>query len=565
MRLAAATLLVMSVSAISFPSLAFAAEIAVPSKIDTVAVHPRAATVTRTLEAELKSGASTLVLKSIPAGVDPTSIRVEGTGENVKVLSSDLRTVPAEDRALDPERKKTIRALGSDISRILDEINEAETLKAMVRRYAESRPGEMKSEQQSFDVNQWRAAWDAVDERLKPINQRIRASQAELSERQDELARLKEATPHEVPDGPEHEILVELEAASATRADLKVSYQIQGASWRPAYEARLTTGKEPKLVLERRAIVTQTTGEDWSGVSLTVHTSDTYGRTSAPDILAWRAGILENESTRAKRVQGAFGRAEDSASGARARETYDRIDPAGPAAMAPAPEQTPKPITAVSAEILNTGYTTSFVIPGRVSVMADGTQKTLLIGTEDETPKLRIETAPAIAPTAYVHAAFALEGETPLFPGSVALYRDGTLMGREKIGLTAPGDEVELGFGQDDRVRVEHVPVKRLEEGPQLFGNRRTETRSFKTTVTNFHDTPVSVRVLNRIPFSEQDKVEVTEIEALPKPTTRNFKDVRGALAWDFDLAPNGKQDVTLAYSVSWPDDARVNYQDVTN
>jgi len=91
------------------------------------------------------------------------------------------------------------------------------------------------------------------------------------------------------------------------------------------------------------------------------------------------------------------------------------------------------------------------------------------------------------------------------------------LMGRERIALTAPGDEVELGFGQDDRVRVEHVPVKRLEEGPRLLSDRRTDTRSFKTTITNFHDTPVSVRVLNRIPFSEQESIEVTEIEASPK------------------------------------------------
>jgi uncharacterized protein (TIGR02231 family) len=547
MRLAAAFL------AMSVAAPAFAAEITPPSRIDTVAVHPRAATVTRTLEAELKAGASTLVLKGIPAGVDATSIRVEGTGENVKVLSSDLRTVPAENRPVNPEQQQQIEALRRDIARIEGEIGQAKTLKSMVGRYAETRPGDMKSEQQSFDVAQWRAAWDAVDERLKVIGQRLRASEAELEEKQGELARLEAAAPAGAPEGPQHEILVELEAAAAARADLRVSYQVPGASWRPAYEARLTTGKEPKLVLERRAIITQTTGEDWAGVRLTVHTSDTYGRTSAPDILAWRAGLLSAPDAARSKV----GNLAEAYGGA-------QRTPAAPMA-APGPAQADKPITAVSADLLNTGYTTRFNIPGRVSVATDGTQKTLLIGSEDETPKLRIETAPAIAPTAYVHAAFDLAGDTPLFPGSVALYRDGTLMGREKIDLIAPGDEVELGFGQDDRVRVEHVPLKRLEEGPQLFGNRRTETRSFKTMVTNFHDTPVSVRVLNRVPFSEQDKVEVTEIEATPKPTARNFKDVRGALAWDFDLAPDGRQDVTLAYSVSWPDDTRVNYQDVTN
>ncbi len=164
-----------------------------------------------------------------------------------------------------------------------------------------------------------------------------------------------------------------------------------------------------------------------------------------------------------------------------------------------------------------------------------------------------------------MQAAFRLGDETPLFPGNITLYRDGALVGRAALALSAPGEEIELGFGRDERVRVEHMPHARREEGPRLFGDRKTDTKSFKTIVTNFHDTPVSVRVLNRIPFSENEAIEVREGKLNPEPTTRNFRDIRGALAWDFELAPNGKQEIALGYSVSWPQSGAIRYDDLTN
>jgi uncharacterized protein (TIGR02231 family) len=540
--------------AVSVPLLAssaFAAEIAVPSVIDAVSVHPRSAYVTRALETDLKAGASTLVLKGVPAGVDAASIRIEGTGENVSVLGSDFRTtIEVPKPTANPERDARAEVLRIEIENLRGEIEQAETLKAMTGRYAEASPADMKTEQKSFDVTNWLEAWTAVSNQLKVVDERLRTATRALNEREDELARIEAAQPSLAPDGPQHEILVQVDARGAAHAKLRVSYQVGGASWLPAYEARLTTGAEPKISLERRAIVTQTTGEDWNGVALTVHTSDTEGRTSAPDIMAWRvvAGPHLTEQVRG---------------GARAKTAYDSAELS---AAAPAPASEPAPqVAQAEAEILNTGYTTSFVIPGRVSVSADGAKKTLLISSREETPSLRVETTPGIDAAAYVQAAFRLGDATPLFPGTVALYRDGALVGREAVALSAPGEEIELGFGRDERVRVEHMPVARHEQGPRLFGDRKTDTQSFKTVVTNFHDTPVSVRVLNRIPFSENDAVEVREGEISPEPTAKNFRDIRGALAWDFQLAPQGKQEIALGYSVSWPQNGMVRYQDMTN
>ena len=43
---------------------------------------------------------------------------------------------------------------------------------------------------------------------------------------------------------------------------------------------------------------------------------------------------------------------------------------------------------------------------------------------------------------------------TPILPGQVSLFRDGTFVGNGRLPLLSPGEEHELGFGVDDAVRV---------------------------------------------------------------------------------------------------------------
>ena len=80
---------------------------------------------------------------------------------------------------------------------------------------------------------------------------------------------------------------IDLAAAAATKATLRVTYAVRNARWAPLYDARLDTGakdRKPALELVRRAEITQTTGEDWSNVALSVSTVRTARGGSAPDL-----------------------------------------------------------------------------------------------------------------------------------------------------------------------------------------------------------------------------------------------------------------------------------------
>ena len=62
-------------------------------------------------------------------------------------------------------------------------------------------------------------------------------------------------------------------------------------------------------------------------------------------------------------------------------------------------------------------------------------------------------------------------------PGRVAIYRDGAFVGRGQMKAASKDEIVRLGFGADDKVKVERTVVKRNEGSAGLWSrleDRRT-------------------------------------------------------------------------------------------
>lgn len=75
-------------------------------------------------------------------------------------------------------------------------------------------------------------------------------------------------------------------------ARLRLQYLVPGAWWRPRYEVRLDPAGE-QVTVRLLGAVTQTTGEDWSGVRLAVSTASPAAAPELPRPGAWRIGSVE--------------------------------------------------------------------------------------------------------------------------------------------------------------------------------------------------------------------------------------------------------------------------------
>ena len=550
-----------SVAALLAAAPALAADLEAKSRIEAVTVYPDAAAVTRFVEIDLPAGATSLIFRNLPGAIDPSSLRVEGAATGRLAIGAvDVKASPVEPVPADTAIDSKLKALRGEREGVQSAIEALEAKKAMISRFGQAGPEKLSPEAAPLDIDKWAGAWDAVGKGLKQVGEDLGAARASARDLADQIRTLDQARQRPRPvAGPHRDVAVALEAGAAIKGSIRLTYRVAGAGWQPLYDAMLETGgvgKKPALEFVRRASITQRTGEDWTGVALSVSTVRAQRGVQPPDIDTQRLAFWEPVPARPV-ARGQLQKNEMADQ--RVRENV-------PASVAAAPA--PAPMQAAQeqqADIQGGAYQASFRIPGTVDIPADGAAKNVRIGSRSLDVDLTARTVPALDQTAYLTARVVNDEEAPILPGEVSIHRDGMFVGRGRLAFTAPGDGVDLAFGADDRIKVARAPVNRKENEPTWFGQTKTETREFKTSVRNLHDFPVKVNVVDRIPISENSAIVIEQLPATTPPTDKIVADKRGVMGWTLSLAPNESKDVRLAYRMKWPADRDVVFQNAPN
>ena len=534
-----------------------AADIDVTSAIDAVTVYPDGASVTRVITVDLTSGDNTLVAKDFPASLEQSSLRVEGeAGVKLTIGAIDAmapRGLPAVDPA---EIDKRIEALKDQHADLDGAIAAATARRKFAERFAEDAPAGLGDKGEARPLAEWRAAFSAVGEEVANADTAIREAQRKQRDIDRQVERLQSDRDDKPSD--KYEVHIDLAAAAATKATLRVTYTVKDARWTPLYDARLDTGtrdRKPALELVRRAEVSQSTGEDWTNVTLGVSTVRTAHGGDAPDL-----GTLVVQYSDAPRAMAEADVRTKLSFAASPRAPLTRALQAQADRTLPLPVPPPsQPAEEQEASADIGAFQAAFRIPGRVSVSSgDDDAKSLRIASSTITPDLVIRSVPATDPTAFLEASFVQNEDAPLLPGKVALYRDGMLVGRSRIAAAGKNENVRLGFGADDKVKIEHVVVSRNEGSAGLIMTSKVDERSFKTSVRNGHDFPIKVAIVDQLPVSETSDIAVEMLPSTTPPTTTNLRDKRGVLEWAFEAKPGEAKDINFAWRVRWPKDKGV-------
>jgi uncharacterized protein (TIGR02231 family) len=536
-------------ASVSLTPLSFAADLALPSRIEAVTVFPDAAAVTRVGEVRMPAGQHVVLLRGLPAAIDPASIRIEGAGDGQFLIgSADIRRVAA-DTGPGEDGQKRLRDLRVDLARIKGRIDALEAQKRAVGDFARMAAEAAAKDGKGFDLTQARAAWTAVGEGTAQANEALQVELARSADVEAEIKAIELATGRPRPGLlPLVDLAIAVEAPRDLAAVLRVTYRVGGARWTPVYDAALDTvanGPVAKVNLVRRAAVTQRTGEDWGDVELTLSTARVAGGAKAPDVmtqaLALREPMVAFEVDQQRRQRGA---------------------PAGAARMeaplaiaAPAPVAEPAKASEQEASASATAFSASFVVPGRVSIARDGTVRTLRLSSHVLDAPLQAKVAPALETRAYLSTNLTWTDDVPLLAGEVSLTRDGVFVGKSRIGAVAAGDQFDLGFGADDRIKVERVPVRRRDNDPAGSNASRNQISDHRTIITNLHRRPMRIAVIDRIPVSENSAITVEPLATNTPATERVVQDRRGVMGWSHDYAPSEKREIRLGWRLRWPAD----------
>ena len=548
---------------------AHAADVKGVSRIDQVTVFPTGAEVTRLTKVRIERGEHVVLLTDLPARALPGSIRVEGkaTGK-LDIGSVDTRKafVPrADDSTAAPERKRiedAIEKLGDERALVQAAIEAAEAQKAFIASLAKLPAQSPAPNAPAAAQPDWGQLFGFIGQRhaeaqkaVLDQNLKLRDIDRQIKDLQGKLASL-------APKQEERtEVKIFVTAGAALEADFVVRYQVGLASWSPYYDARLSTGTKTdatKLLLERRASIQQRSGEAWENVLLSLSTTRPGSNTQAPEL---RTVTIDYEPDAPPPPPRAYAPAPApaavrSAAPARVAGADDerrQLETARP------PEEPLSKAGDVRASIEAQGFQAIYAIAGRVTVPATGEAKRVQIDDAQLDPALVVRTVPKRDTKAFLYAKVTMARGTPILPGPVSLFRDGTFVGTGNLPQLAPGEEHELGFGSDDAVRVRYAIAEEKRGETGIISSSKTDMRNYRITVKNLHERPIAVSVLDQIPVSQNNDIKI-ELIGKTAPTKRDVDEKRGVLAWDMTLAPDEEKAIEFGYRATWPGGKKIQY-----
>lgn len=556
----ATTLCILALSGAS----TLAAEIPAASRVDQVTVFPAGAEVTRLARVRVEKGEHAIVLADLPAQAVQNSIRVDGkaTGK-IEIGAVDTRRLGVPRNDSESERSER-RRLEDEIERLEDEatiikgrIEAAETQKTLLRNLT-NLPTRPPAPSGSAPVagEDWSGIIALISASMTDIQRAAVEAEGKLRETTRRIDDLKKKLATLAPAREERtEVRIAVVAGSALEVDLAVRYQVPSASWSPYYDARLATGSKtaaPSLALTRRAAITQRSGESWDEVALSLSTTRPTAGAFAPEM---RTVSVDFEPEARPRPVAAPAPAMKRSMAPMAE---DRMAAAG--AEAPA-EAAPEPVVAREREAVVevAPFQAIFQVPGRVTIAPTGEAKRVRLQEEAIEPSLTVRTVPKLDAKAYLYAKLVAPKGSPLLPGQIALFRDGTFVGNGKLPLLAGGEVHELGFGIDDSVRVRYATAEEKKGETGLISTSRTDERNYKIILKSLHERAIAVTVLDQVPVSKNQEIKVETTGRLP-PTRRDIDDQRGVMAWDLKLEPDEERTVDFGYRVVWPSGKNVVY-----
>lgn len=329
-------------------------------------------------------------------------------------------------------------------------------------------------------------------------------------------------------------LVLTVSVPEAVTSDLELSYVINEAAWQPVYDLRLSTGDTPTLAVERGALISQQSGERWDNVNLTL---STIAPREHPE--PWEISVRKLQISEPVVLE---------RSAVRATSQADFKSTSEPVLAAPIILEEAQ---SAFADLSGTDVQYNFDFP----VSVDSTQAFNRIALETLNFEAEIEARaiPLNNQTAFRMVSFTNDSGERMLPAQANLYVDDRLIAETQFDQIVPGAETEIGFGPIHGLRLSRTILDRNEGDRGIISRSNQNTQTVRIDVENLTDQAWPVTLIDRVPFTEQEDLNI-DWSTTPRPDATNYKDQRGILQWDLDVAAGSTQSVTLDTTITWPE-----------
>ena len=511
------------------------------SDVGSVTVFRDRALVTRVLTDRAERGASVVTFEGLPLSIAADSLHAFVREGDAQIIGVELESGQGE--VEDTERTLEIRERSLEITEELGQVRDRiEALLAQRAYLRDTLLGGNGEAGRQPSLDEVKGTLQYVGEAERLIATQLRKEQDRARELGEELSPALIKLENPLATGMK--VRVDVDAERAGEVTVGLRYQVFGAQWWPTYNARLDEASE-QVTLEYFGIVAQSTGEDWEDVDLMLSTADPSISGALPQLSSWYLG--RDTYGFDYNVEG------NLLAGRGYYEQASNEMQANPQTIVPQGVVDSQ----MNASVQGTGAVV-FAIPGKRTIAGDGSEQRLPVGTQTFGVAMEMSTVPKLVPEVFRQARLRYEGDAPMLPGMVSTFVGADYVGSGQLKTVVPGEEFLLSFGTDDRLRVERQLIARQQDYVGLGKKTVRWTFHFRIKVSNFSDEAQTVRLVDQLPVSELDRIDVKLLETTttlpPSPD-----DGPGILKWKLTLPADGEEVVDLRFSVTAPTDVYID------
>ena len=203
------------------------------------------------------------------------------------------------------------------------------------------------------------------------------------------------------------------------------------------------------------------------------------------------------------------------------------------------------------------GYDYRWQALRRESVPSDGALTKVVLFRHEFAAEFVYEIAARKSKLAFLRTRLKNSTRSPFLAGPASVFLGADFVGESSLATCAPTEDFTIGLGADEGIAVERRTETKRDTRGLLSTDYRFNVESF-TTVRNGKQRPVKIVVLERVPFTWDKKLTISEPRFAPDPAGwAPSKEKPKLVRWEFDLTPGAKQEVTLAYWFQHGDDLR--------
>ncbi len=556
------------------------------SKVVRATVYRGQALVTRTVTLPADKGQLEIHVGNLPGQIVGSTLHADA-GDGVVIRSVRYRTravaaVPDEKVAeIDKQIKDTNRRIRmnsrmqaligtkSEYLNNLEQFAAATTKKELSQGVLE--PDTMEKMTEQIFTHRTQLAEDQV--RLQFEAEDLQEELALLQRKRNELTKGAERTVREA--------VIFLIKKDAGQEEIRLSYLVNSADWKPAYNIRLGAGGQA-VNIEYLAQVNQMSGEDWTDVELTLSTATPHMNAEIPPLIPLWVNL-----TSSVQPQTPLSRAKEMSA-----EEYSKIQLVNVMSQREALQQMSSHkryaagwkaneiILAGQALELNVDQdvlrsagrsmrameerlAVAYPLEGKMALPSRSDRQLIQINTLKLDGRIHHRAVPLL--TNYVYRLAELTNDTswPLLAGQYSAYIEGQFVGKGQLPMVARGQKFTVGMGVDTQLRCRR---ELLEKSDRISWGSRIQTFRYRLTLENYKDSPQSVLLLDRIPACKSEDVSITlkKVSADLSQDSVYLRDLRdkGILRWDvkLDASAAGTKAVQVEYlfEIKFPKDKKV-------